>query len=100
MCVSCATAALRQIANAGAGAAQKPAEVVGAVTIVSLGATMVWLMNPARMWRALKRWRAGEDGPRGSLRHLLQGLWHLLTLALGAHSSPTRRNTKLPERGA
>ena len=79
MCVSCATAALQQVAKIGAGAAHKPTELIGAVSLVTLAGSVVWLLDPRR---ALHKVNGVKPGASliSRVRHVLQALWHLLLL--------------------
>lgn len=86
MCVSCATAALKQVADVGAGALHKPTELIGAISLVTLAGSVLWMLDPRN---ALKGMRPGA-GLVSRVRHVLQALWHLLLFIL-----PRRR-----ERGA
>ena len=89
MCGSCAAAALKQIADIGAGTAPKSTEMLGAITLGSLAATLLWLLKSGRGLHASDQ--ADRDvGPLVRAKHFLQGLWHLLVLSLALRKRSAR----------
>ena len=80
MCVACATAALKQVANAGAGALGKPTEVLGAISLVTLVGSVLWMLDPRNALHKAKGMRPAAVP--GRMRHAAQALWHLLLLML------------------
>ncbi len=81
MCVSCATAALQQVAKIGAGATNNSTEIIGAVSLVTLAGSVLWLLDPRR---ALHKVNGVKPGASliSRVRHVLQALWQLLLFVL------------------
>ncbi|MDD9955551.1 MAG: hypothetical protein OXP68_04960 [Anaerolineaceae bacterium] len=81
MCVGCATAALKQFTDAGASALNKPTEVIGLVSLVTLASSVIWMLDPRNALHKVKGMHPGA-GLRSRLRHGGQALWHLLLFML------------------
>lgn len=81
MCMACATAALRQFTDVGAGVLNKPTEVVGLVSLVTLASSVLWMLDPRNALHKVKGMHPGA-GLRGGLRHGGQAIWHLLLFML------------------
>lgn len=81
MCVTCATTVLKKVADAGAGALGKPTEVLGAISLVTLAGSVLWMLDPRN---ALHKLKGGQPDVNGfsRTRHAAQALWHLLLFIL------------------
>ena len=79
MCVGCATAALQQVTKIGTNAMHKPVEMIGAISLVTMAASVLWLLDPRRALHGVKAMQPGA-GRFDRLRHGLQALWYLLLL--------------------